>query len=74
MKRHVIIDFENGRRIYGWPKYYSNTPENPYIFLHKPAWIEVDEESKENRFIDLDVEGILITPEQKIESIEFLRR
>jgi hypothetical protein len=66
IKKHVIINFENGRRIYGWPMYYSNEPENPCIFLSRPAWIE------ENGFVDLKVEGILITPEQKIESIEFL--
>lgn len=36
------------------------------IFLFKPAWIQGD------KYIDLNVEGILITPEQKIESIEFL--
>jgi hypothetical protein len=67
IKQSVIINLENGRRIFGWPMYYSDEPEKPYIFLYKPAWIEGEE------FIDLDVEGILITPEQKIESIEFLR-
>ena len=41
--------------------YYSNEPENPYIFLFKPAWINED-----NEFVDLNIEGILITPEQKI--------
>jgi len=64
---HIIINFENGRSIYGWPEYYSEEPEKPYIFLHKPAWIQ------EEKFIDVEVEGILITPEQKIESIEFLK-
>lgn len=67
-KRDIIINFENGRRIYGWPEYYSEDPEKPYIFLHKPAWI------KEEEFVDLNVEGILITPEQKIECIEFLKK
>ncbi|MBL7075537.1 hypothetical protein ISS37_09910 [candidate division KSB1 bacterium] len=67
IKKHVIVNFENGRRIYGWPMYYSNNPENPYIFLFEPSWVEGD------KFVDLDLEGILITPEQKIESIEFLK-
>lgn len=66
IRKHIIINFENGRRLYGWPMYYSNEPENQYIFLFKPAWIQEEE------FIDLPVEGILVTPEQKIESIEFL--
>ena len=69
VKKHIIINFENGRRIYGWPLYYSDNPEERYIFLSKPAWI--DDEKKE--FIDLDVEGILITPEQKVDFIEFLK-
>lgn len=67
---HIIINFKNGRRIYGWPLYYSNEPQNPYIFLSEPAWIQ--EENQEQKFIDLNIQGILITPEQKIESIEFL--
>ncbi|MBA7514458.1 hypothetical protein ES705_06487 [subsurface metagenome] len=71
MDTHIIINFENGRRIYGWPLYYSNEPHNPYIFLSEPAWIQ--EENQEQKFIDLNIQGILITPEQKIESIEFLK-
>ncbi|MFH1859834.1 MAG: DUF6338 family protein [bacterium] len=66
IRKPIIINFENGRRIYGWPKYYSDEPETPYIFLLKPAWIQ------EGKYVDLNVKGILITPEQKIESIEFL--
>ena len=68
LDKHIIINFENGRRIYGWPMYHSTKPENPYIFLFNPAWIQEDE------FVDLNIEGILITPEQKIESIEFLKK
>jgi hypothetical protein len=64
---HVIINFSNGRRIYGWPKYYSEDPEKPLIYLHKPSWVEKDE------FIDLDINGTLITEKQAIESIEFLK-
>ena len=73
MKRHIIINFENGRRLYGWPMYYSNYPDSPYIFLFKPAWVVEDGENQESKYVDLEVEGILITPEQKIESIEFLK-
>ncbi len=67
-RTHVIINFENGRRIYGWPMYYSNTNKAPYIYLYNPAWIIGD------TFVDFNIiDGILITPEQKIESIEFLK-
>ena len=74
VKGHIIINFEDGRRIYGWPHYYSDNPDKPYIFLLKPAWIEEDEENQEDKYIDLDgVEGILVTPEERIESIYFLK-
>jgi hypothetical protein len=66
-KQHIIINFENGRRIYGWPSYYSDSPKEPYIFLADPYWIEGEEITK------IDVDGILITSEQKIESIEVLK-
>jgi hypothetical protein len=70
---YIIINFENGRRIFGWPMYFSQSPDKPYIFLTKPAWIVEDEEKRESKYIQLEVEGILITPEQKIETIEFLK-
>lgn len=66
MRKHIIVNFENGRRVYGWPMYYSDNPDSQYIFLHNPAWIEKD------RYVYLDEEGMLITPQQKIEFIEFL--
>ena len=72
IKRHIIINFENGRRIYGWPMYYSDNPDDPFIFLYKPSWIIEDETTHESEFISLEIDGILITPEQKIETIEFL--
>jgi hypothetical protein len=65
-KKHIIIDFENGRRLYGWPMYYSDNPKEPYLFLYKPYWVQ------EKKFIDTEVYGMLITPEQKIDIIEIL--
>jgi len=66
IKKHVIIDFENGRRVYGWPMYYSDDPEKPYIYLYQPYWVQ------ENKFVSTGLVGLFITPEQKIEFIEFL--
>ena len=71
---HIIINFSNGRRIFGWPMYYSDDPDYQYIYLDKPSWVVQDEQTKESKYIELDIEGILITPEQKIESIEFLQQ
>jgi len=71
-KTHVIINFADGRRLYGWPEYYSNDPKHQYIYLCRPAWILFNEKTEKSSYVDLDINGILITPEQKIESIEFL--
>jgi len=73
IRAHVIINFADGRRIFGWPMYYSNDPEQPYVFLYNPAWIVDDPETKEQKFVHLDEIGILITPKEEIESIEFLK-
>lgn len=67
METHVIVHFQDGRRIQGWPLYYSDDPEKRYLVLYDPAWV------KEDKFEYLNVEGILITPENKITFIEFLR-
>lgn len=64
----VIIDFANGRRLYGWPMYYSDDPENPYLFISNPYWIE------DNEFVQTGLVGMLVTPEQKIDLIEFVKK
>ena len=67
-KTYIIINFENGRRLYGWPEYYSDNPEDKSPFLCQAAWID-----KEEKHIELDNKGILITPNEKIDTIEFLK-
>ncbi len=66
---HIIINFKDGRRIYGWPMHYADDPEKPYLFLYRPLWI-----NEKNEFIESDLRGMLITPEDPIEFIEFLDR
>ena len=66
--RYVIVNFSDGRRLFGWPMYYSNTlaPEERSLYLYDPSWIDADGE-----YIDLGIHGILLTKEELIESIEF---
>ena len=71
-QKYIIINFENGRRLYGWPNDYSDSQKNYFIYLTQPAWIIENSKTKKREYIDLDIDGILITSEQKIESIEFL--
>ncbi len=68
LDNYVIVNFKDGRRIYGWPTYFSTDPDQQYVFLSNAAWIE------ETEFKPLEgAEGILITPELEIESIEMLK-
>ena len=68
IKSHVIINFEDGRRLYGWPEYYSDDPNEKSLFLCQAAWIDDD-----NNLLYLDNRGILITPNEKIDTIEFVK-
>jgi hypothetical protein len=67
-QRFITINFINGTRMYGWPEYYSDKPESQFIYLHNPYVFDGKE------FISMDIDGILITPEIKIESIEFFNK
>ena len=35
----VIIEFTDGRRLRGWPRYFSDTPEEASLFLERAAWL-----------------------------------
>lgn len=65
--RNIVVNFEDGSRICGWPKHYSDDPEEPYIYLTNPHKVDG------NKLVDTGFSGILITPEMKIEYIEFLK-
>jgi hypothetical protein len=68
IKSHIILNFEDGRRLFGWPQYYSDDPEDKTLFLCHAAWVQ------ENGDLTwLNLKGILITPNQKIETIEFCK-
>ena len=70
-QRYIIINFSNGRRLFGWPMDYSDSQEKQYLYIKQPAWVVYNKKIKKNEYVDLDIDGILITPEQKIDSIEF---
>lgn len=71
---YIIVNFSDGRRIMGWPRYYSDDPDSQYIYLYEPALIVPNRKTKKDEYQYLNTaEGILITPEQKIESIVFLK-
>jgi hypothetical protein len=65
-RRYVEVAFTDGRRLFGWPLYYSNQPEEGLLYLYDAAWIDAD-----GKYVDLDAHGILLTKKDDIESIVF---
>ena len=65
-RRYVEVAFTDGRRLFGWPLYYSNHPDEGLLYLYDAAWIDGD-----GKYVDLDAHGILLTKKDDIESIVF---
>ena len=63
----VVVTYSNGRRLSGWPSYYSDDLEEGLLYLRNPAWID---ENDENAV--LGIHGILLTKKDSIESIMFM--
>jgi hypothetical protein len=41
-KRHVTVNFKDGRRIFGWAFLWPNSPKDGHIFLTNAEWLDVD--------------------------------
>ena len=68
-KRYVIVNLTDGRRLFGWPMYYSNGgEEGKLLYLYNPSWID-----EEGKYIDPDMHGIFLVQKEYIQSIEFTR-
>lgn len=65
-RRYVVVTFTDGRRLFGWPEYYSNDTTEGLLYIGDPAWIGEDD-----KYTDLGVHGILLTNKSCIESIVF---
>ncbi|MBI9077790.1 MAG: hypothetical protein JEZ02_20490 [Desulfatibacillum sp.] len=70
-KHYIIVNFEDGRRIMGWPEHFCDDVNERSLFLSSPAWI--DTSGDEQKVIELDNHGILITDNAKISTIEFVK-
>ncbi len=67
-RRYIEVTLTDGRRLFGWPQYYSNHPEEGLLYLYDPAWID-----NAGKYVDLDAHGILLTKKDQIESIVFTK-
>jgi Family of unknown function (DUF6338) len=64
---YAPVQFTDGRKLIGWIKYFSDTPEESSLFLERAAWIDQD-----GNLTDVPGPGILVTKNLPIESIMFL--
>jgi len=63
---YVIVFLKDGRRVYGWPEYFSDDyNDGPVLFLTNAAWI-----SDDGNEVEIPYPGILINGSQ-IELIQF---
>jgi len=68
VKDYVQVEFQDGRSLIGWPRYFSDSPEESSLFLENAAWIKADGST-----VEIPGSGILVTKEMAIEAIMFLR-
>lgn len=64
----VLVELEDGRRVEGWVRYYSDEPMPASLFLERAAWV-----TDENTLVQINGPGILITENLGIQTIEFLQ-
>lgn len=69
--RYVIVTLKDGRRVRGYPTMFSTDPEEGFLYLYNPAWINDDKEKEdEPDYIESNCHGFLLNRDN-IELIEF---
>jgi hypothetical protein len=67
-QKYVVVHLDDGRRIYGWPTFYSDAPEERALFLEDASWL-----GEENQLINEDSPiSIFLDHHSGIKLIEFL--
>jgi hypothetical protein len=64
-KRYITINLVDGRRVWGWPNYYSDNRDEGMIYLYDAAWI-VD-----NEYQEVPGHGLFLERKDQIDNIEF---
>lgn len=68
--RYIIITMKDGRRVRGYPHMFSTDPEEGFIYLYNPAWVNDDKIEGESDYIESHCHGFLLNRDN-IELIEF---
>lgn len=63
----VIVEFTDGRRARGWPRMFSDTPDEASLFLERASWILDD-----GTPVDIDGAGLLITKNMSVQTVSFV--
>lgn len=65
-KRYVVVNLSDGKRVFGWPMYYSTDPTEGLLYLYDAAWID-----STGNPVKIPIHGLLLVKKDNIESIEF---
>ena len=67
VEKYVVVHLNDGRRVYGWPTYYSDEPEERAIYLEDASWLD-----DQNNLINNPPISIFLDEKTGIQFIEFL--
>ncbi|MCK4620600.1 MAG: hypothetical protein KAT62_00135 [Desulfuromonadales bacterium] len=69
--RHVIVTLKDDRRIRGYPTMFSTDPEEGFLYLYNPAWVNDDKKKEDDSdYIESNCHGFLLNRDN-IDLIEF---
>jgi len=70
--RHVIVTLKDGRRIRGYPTMFSSDPEEGFVYLYNPAWVNDDRGVADDTpdYFESNCHGFLLNREN-MDLIEF---
>ena len=66
-EKFVVVHLEDGRRIYGWPKFYSDEPGERAVFLQDATWLD-----ESNKPLNDPLISILLDEKSGIQFVEFI--
>jgi len=69
--RYVIVTLKDGRRIRGYPTMFSTDPEEGFVYLYNPAWVNDDKGNADDPdYFESNCHGFLLNRDN-IDLIEF---
>ena len=65
-KDYVVITYKDGKRLYGWPEYYSDEAEDKSLFISRASWLD-----QNNNMTKIGGRGVLFPTTENIETVMF---